>query len=162
MFWNSKFLKRIKYLEGEIEYHEEAEKMLIHQNKILQQEPPVKGSFADLMRESLGMTIDFSEADTKTCLPAHFLEGLTSDERKNFVSDMETIYANEKFQSVVKYMINLFALNMVFKADEEERKRNQAAVIAFRTLLREFDKMHVEFLESKRNADEDVDPQELL
>lgn len=119
-------------------------------------------SMADLMRESLGMVVDFSEADKKTCLPPHYLDTLTTEERKNFVADMETIYTNDKFQSVVKYMINLFAFNITFKADKEQMKNNQMAVIGFRTLLREFDKMHSEFLEQKKNSDTEFDEQDLL
>lgn len=122
----------------------------------------VQPSMADLMQQSLGMQIDFSAADKKTCLPPHYFDDLTTEERANFVADMETIYANQKFQSVVKYWINVFALSAVYKAEEIEKVRNQAAVIGFRALLNDFDKMHLEFMENRREQKEEFDTHEIL
>jgi len=112
---------------------------------------------AALMRESLGMAIDFSAASTDKCLPPHFLKEMEEDERKNFVIDMETIYKNDNFKKVVFYMINLFATNAIYKYEEEQRKNGQIAVIAFRTLLKEFEEMHNEFIGYKQK-DEGFDP----
>lgn len=118
-------------------------------------------SMADLMRESLGMQIDFSAASNDKCLPPHYLEGLSEDERENFVVAMETIYSDEKFQKVLKYMINLFATNAIYKYDKEEMRAGQIAVIAFRTLVRELDKMHSEFLGYKK-VDEPFDEHAIM
>lgn len=116
----------------------------------------------DLMRESLGFPIDFSEADNDKCMPPHYLKGLESDQRKSFISDMEVIYSNDNFQKVVKYMINVFGMNALYKESDQDRKNGQIAIIAFRTFLKRFEEMHKEFLESKRDPEEDLDDQEIL
>lgn len=118
-------------------------------------------NMAALMRESLGLAVDFSAASQDKCLPSHFLEGLEEDERKNFITDMESVWSNERFQHVVRYMINLFATNAVYKADPDQMKNGQIAVVAFRTFLKEFDKMHIEF-EGYKKVDEEFDDQAIL
>lgn len=114
-------------------------------------------SMADLMREALGMQIDFAAASTDKCLPPHFLQELTDAERKNFITSMETIYVDEKFQKVVRYMINLFATNAIYKYDKDEMRAGQIAVVAFRTFLKEFSDMHKEFL-GYREQEDNFDP----
>lgn len=165
MFWNRKLKDRIRELESysnslEKGYEEKLDRVKELQLKL--RESKNQPSMAELMKESLGMTIDFSLADNKTCLPPHYLDGLDSEARKNFIADMETVYSNEKYQAVVRYLINLFALNAVFKDDKEKMKNNQMAVVAIRTLSQEFDKIHLEFLEQKKDPDTLFDEQELL
>lgn len=111
----------------------------------------------DLMRESLGLQIDFSTASEKG-MPPYFLEGLEEEERKNFIIDMETVYTNERFQKVVCYMINVFGMNAIFKYDDELKRNGQIAVIAFRTFLKQFEAMHREFVGYRKSADDDFDP----
>lgn len=116
--------------------------------------------FAALMRESLGLQIDFF-ASVKG-LPPYFLDGLDEDDRKNFIIDMESIYSNERFQLVLRYLINVFAMNAIYKADKQQRDNGQIAVIAFEALTSQLTTMHKEFLSYKRNEDEDYDPLETL
>ncbi len=106
--------------------------------------------------------VDFSAADKDKCQPIYFLEGLTEDERKVFISDMETIYSNDRFQKVVRYMLNLFAMKSVYADGTDQQKNGQIAVIAFRTFLKKFDDMHLEFLSYKKNDDEDFDEHGVL
>lgn len=115
-------------------------------------------NLSDLMRESIGMQIDFSSASADKCQPVHFLEGLSEIERKDFISSMESIHNDDKFQKVVRFMINIFAMNMVYRQEETERIRNQGAVVAFRTFLKELDKMHTEFVDYKKKESDDFDP----
>lgn len=153
MWFNQKYKNRISEME---QTNRILTNKIIEQNRIINSQDK-KGSMADLMRESLGLQVDFSAASTDTCLPPYYLEGLDEDERKNFIIDMESIHENERYQKVVRYLINLFAMNAIYRSDEQERKNGQVAVVAFRTLLKEFDKMHKEFLGYKK-VDEDFDP----
>lgn len=130
-------------------------RQLLEKNNI-----PKDNLMAALMRESLGLSIDFSAANDK-CLPLHFLDGMQDAERHNFVNHMETIYNDDKFQKVVKYMINLFATNAIYKYDREEMKNGQIAVVAFRTFLNQLEKMHLEFT-SYKSKDEEFDEQGIL
>lgn len=119
------------------------------------------GSMADLMRESLGITVDFSAASKDKCMPVYYLDGLSEEERKHFITEMETIYTSDKFHIVLNYMINLFATNAIYKEDKEQMKNGQIAVAAFRTLINRFDDMHREFLSYKK-TDEEFDPLGIL
>lgn len=119
------------------------------------------GSMADLMRKSLGLAIDFSAASADNCMPKHFLAGLDEDAKKNFVIHMETIHSDQRFQAIMRYMINLFATNAIYKADPEQMKNGRVAAVAFRTLLDEFDRMHAQFLEYQK-VDDRFDPLEVL
>lgn len=180
MWFTKKYKNKIEYLEQALELknrelkqaekgfktkesnYQESIKSLVQARtslKSLVKELKSK-EFHDLMIESLGLPIDFSVVNDK-CLPLHFLSDLEGMERRNFVNHMETIYNDEKFQKVVKYMINLFATNAVYKRNEKEMKYGQIAVVAFRTLLKEFDKMHSEFLSYKK-GDEEFDDQAIL
>lgn len=155
MWWNKKYKDRILELEKENKRLEQSVTIFSCKNDELSQK--LKGSMADLMRDSLGMQIDFSAASTDKCLPPHFLEDLSEDERKNFIIDMETIRSNDRFQKVIRYMINLFATNAIYKYDEEQRKNGQIAVVAFRTFLKQFDDMHRDFISYKK-VEDDFDP----
>lgn len=157
----SKYKKRIAFLESQnsalLDYNRTLrDRELFYQNKINSMP-----SMAELMRESLGLSVDFASASNDECLPPHFLEGLSEEERKNFIVDMETVYSNDRFQTVVRYMINLFATNAIYKADKDEMKNGQIAVVALRTLLKKFNDMHKEFLSYKK-SDEGFDDQEIL
>lgn len=136
--------------------------MIKKQAEGFQQTLAQRGTMADLMRESLGFPIDFSEADKDTCMPPHFLAGLDEDERKAFIGDMESIYSNDKFQKVVRYMINVFGMTALYKESEQDRKNGQIAILAFRSFMKRFEEMHREFLQSKKNPDEEFDDQEIL
>ncbi len=156
MFYN----KKAKQLEAQLKAKD---KVIQAQAELIEKERQKAYTFEGMMSEALGMEIDFSSADKDKCLPPHYLEGLTDEERKNFIFDMELIYSNEKFQKVVKYMINVFSLGMVYKKEERDRQNCQAAVVGFRTFLNKFDDIHREFLESKKNPDdEEFDDQEIL
>lgn len=87
--------------------------------------------------------------------PHHFLKGLNPDERKNFIADMERIYSDERFNLVLKYAINVIANYYFQKEPDENKMRNgRYAVIGIRTLIKELEKMHTEYQESKKPPDE--------
>lgn len=155
MWFNKKYKERISHLEKvNIELARQlaqAKRDIEKEKEILRNEDNL---MAALMREALGMQIDFSAASTDKCLPPHFLQELSEAERKNFIISMETIYADDKFQKVVRYMINLFATNAIYKYDKDEMRAGQIAVVAFRTFLKEFSDMHKEFLGYKQKEDE--------
>lgn len=160
MWFIEKYKKRI----GEMEQNNRtlANKISLLNRELLEKNNiPREQLMAALMRESLGMQIDFSAASNDRCLPPYFLDDLTAEQRKNFIIHMETIYNDERYQKVVRYMINVFATNAIYKYDEEKRKNGQIAVVAFRTLLSELEKMHKEFL-SYKAVDEEFDDQEIL
>lgn len=158
--FNKKYKVRIAELEEEAEFlrselkssDNELYDLKNRNNKIPQP------SMADLMRESLGFSVDYASADKDTCLPPHYLNLLSEEERENFIIDMETIHSNERFQQVVRYFINWFAMNAMYKADEEQRNNGRIAMLGFRSFLKEFDKMHTEFLSYKKSEDNDFDP----
>lgn len=153
--FNKKYKKRIIDLEIENRRLEQSCTIFACKNDELSER--LKGSMADLMRESLSMQIDFSSASDKG-LPPHYLDDLSEDDRKNFIIDMETVYSNERFQKVVNYMINLFGMNCVYREDKEQMKNNQMAVIGFRTLLKQFDTIHTEFLSYRKSENDVFDP----
>lgn len=172
MWFTEKYKKRISELEKLLE--ETKDKGRDNVALFISRDVALKGKIqdleyrlenipmADLMRESLGMSIDFAAASKDKCLPPSYLDDLDLEERKSFITDMESVYSNDRFKKIVNYFINLFATNAIYKFDEEQRNNNRAAVFGFRTFLQEFDKIHKEFLEYKKDPDEDFDPLETL
>lgn len=164
MWFTKKYKKEIHYLKAKnAELFAENQRLELlearyNNLRLTNKDSSNHSRMAELMRESLGLQVDFAAASMDKCLPPHYLEGLEEAERKNFITDMETIYSDEKFQKVVKYLINLFATNAIYKEDPKQRDNGQVAVIAFRTLLKEFDKMHIEFANYKKSDEDDFDP----
>ncbi len=120
-----------------------------------------KPTFESMIQEALGFPIDFSSASKDKCLPPHFLDNLPEEERKNFIIEMETIYKSERFQSVLKYMINLFAISSFYKDDDKARRNGQIAAVAFRTFIIQMEDMHREFT-TYHQKEEEFDEQAIL
>lgn len=119
-----------------------------------------KPSMADLMRESLGILVDFSSVDDNG-LPPHYLKGLNEDEHRNFIIDAERVYENKSYQAVARYMVNLFGTAAIYKEDKDQMKYGQVAVVAFNNLRKQFEDMHKEFLLLNQKKEE-FDPLAVL
>lgn len=142
LLFPSKF-EEIKLLEEDNEY-------LFESIEILKEEP--KETFIPL---------DFSNVDDNG-KPPHFLSDLNDDARKQFIASMESIYSDEKFNKVINYVINVWG-NHSFQVEPDETKMRNGrfAVLGIRTLMKEFEKMHSEYIGSK-NKEEEFDPLEIL
>lgn len=157
--WFQYHKQKILALENSIKEKDQKILALLGETQFLRnQNDPLKSTqeerMAALMRESLGLSIDFSTAHKDTCKPPYYLDTLDEQSRKNFVIHMESITSDPRLQTLVRYMLNVFAMKAVYGADEIQ-KNGQIAVIAFRTLLQEFDKLHVEFLSYTKDEEED-------
>lgn len=121
---------------------------------------PHEITLADFMRfsfEQLGIpSLDFSNIDEEG-KPSHYLAGLSDIERKNFIASMESMYADDKFQKIVSYVINLIGNHAIQKADDEQMKNGKIGIIGIRTLMAEFINAHQEYVDSKKPV-EGFDP----
>lgn len=107
------------------------------------------------------LSMDFSNVNDEG-KPPHYLAGLSDKERKNFIANMESIYSSEQFKTVINYVINLIANYSFQKEPDESKIRNgRYAVIGIRTLMSEFERVHSEFLDSKKKVD-DFDPLSIM
>lgn len=108
----------------------------------------IKSKFTveDLVCQSLGLPtgIDFSNVDNEG-MPPHYFKGLSDEQRKLWIGDLETIYANDKFQTVVKYVINMIGNHGIQKAPDDKMRNSKIAIIGIRTLLTELKTAHEEF-----------------
>ncbi len=163
------FPKKNRYLNQAKIDHDYYEDELRKRNELIRElrdkldevKKPV-GTMEDLMRASIGLPmIDFANVDNDEGKPPHYLEGLTDDQRKNFIASMETIYVDEKFQKVVSYVINLLGNHSIQKADEDKMRNGRLGIIGIRTLTAEFLKAHNEHVSAKKK-DEGFDPLGIL
>ena len=108
----------------------------------------------DFLGQQSLIMMDFVDVD-ESGLPPHYLKDLTVDERKNFVADMERFYYDERFNKVINYVINVLANYSFQKEPDEMKMRNgRYAVIGVRTLMKQFEEMHSEYLDSKKKEDD--------
>jgi len=115
----------------------------------------------NLMRESLGLPyIDFANVN-EDGKPPHYLKDLDENARKSFIAELESIYANEKFQKVVAYVINLLGNHSIQKAEEDKMRNGRIGIVGIRTLMSEFIGAHNEYVNSRKQPDE-FDPNEVL
>lgn len=149
--------EKIKTLEREIYDLSSQINKLNLEIKILRRRPTP--SMADLMRESLGIYIDFSTAD-ENGKPPHYLSGLNEDERRQFIIDAKSVFDNKAYQEVVKYMINVFAFHTQYHEDKDQMKNGQVATVAFAAFRKQFDDMDKEFLllNEKKEEFDPLDP----
>ncbi len=105
--------------------------------------------------------INFAEVDD-TAKPKHFLADLTPEKRKNAIARLETIYQDDWFIKAKNYAINVLG-NYSFQVEPDVNKMQQGrfAVIGIKTLMKEFENAHTEFIDS-RKKDEEFDPLALL
>lgn len=86
--------------------------------------------------------------------PPHYLAGLTPEARKDFVAHMESMYADEKFQTVVSYVINLIGNHSIQKAEDDKMKNGKIGIVGIRTLMSEFINAHKEYVDSRKSGDD--------
>jgi len=107
------------------------------------------------------LPMDFSNVNDEG-KPPHYLAGLTDKARKNFISNMESIYSSEQFKTVINYVINVIANHSFQKEPDESKMRNgRYGVVAIRMLMAEFERVHSEFLDSRKKVD-DFDPLSIM
>lgn len=128
----------------EIEFLIEDNEYLMDSIEILKEEEP-RGFLEPL---------DFFNVDGNA-KPPHFLKDLNEDARKQFIATMEGMYSDEKFQKVISYVINVLG-NHSFQVEPDETKMRNGrfAVLGIRTLMKEFEKMHSEYVGSKKKVEE--------
>lgn len=155
MFWNkNKLQDELDEAKIELDFYKKY-------TQGLEEKLNSKEHFEDLMRDSIGLPmIHFANVD-ETGKPPHFLEGLNEDQRKNFVADIAIMYKDEKFQQIFDYVINLLGNHAIQKADVNEMKNGQMAIVGIRTLRNEFNKLYNEY-EASRKPPEEFDPLEVL
>ena len=155
--FNKKEKKRIAELEGELEIKTTWARELLKQIENLHKDD--ERQMAALMRQSLGIEIDFSDIgpDGK---PPHYLSGLSEDEHRQFIIDAQSVYDNKAYQTVVKYMINIFGFHTLYKEEKDQMKNGQVATVAFGAFRKQFDDMHKEFLllNQKKEEFDPLDP----
>lgn len=86
--------------------------------------------------------------------PPHYLAGLTTEARKDFVAHMESMYADEKFQTVVSYVINLIGNHSIQKAEDDKMRNGKIGIVGIRTLMSEFINAHKEYVDSRKSGDD--------
>lgn len=108
--------------------------------------------------------LDFSNID-KEGNPPDYLEGLSVEARKNYVADLEVVYAHEKFNRVMDYVVNVLGNHIVHKdtgePPQDRTKNGQMAIVGVKMIKRQLEKAHNEFMESKK-VEEEFDEQEIL
>lgn len=118
-------------------------------------------AFTRYCLEPLGIkSLSFADVDDDG-YPPHYLAGLSEQERKHYVADLESIYTNEKFQKVVSYVINVIGNHAIQKAEEGQMRNGRIGIIGIRTLMGEFLQAHQEYVDS-RKPEEKFDPLETL
>lgn len=122
----------------------------------------LNGIIEDLKkRQPLIDPIDFANVD-EFAKPPHFLANLTPEHRKNAIIRLETIYQDDWFIAAKNYVINVLG-NYSFQVEPDENKMRNGryAAIGVKTLMKEFEDAHSEFLASKKVEDE-FDPLDIL
>lgn len=115
---------------------------------------PTEESLVQYCLKNLGIPVitAFSEVDSEGDIP-HYLAEMNSDERKNFIAHLETIYTDDKFQTIVSYVINLIANYAIQKADKDKMHNGRMAIIGVNTFIHEFKKAHDEYVDSRKQED---------
>ncbi len=155
--FNKKEKNRIIELEGELQDAKNLLEEVTNRWQALRNDGDKR--MAALMRESLGIEIDFSDIGTDG-KPQHYLSGKNEDERRQFVIDAQSVFDNRAYQEVVKYMINIFGFHALYKEDKDQMKNGQVATVAFAAFRKQFDDMHKEFLllNQKKEEFDPLDP----
>ena len=114
--------------------------------------------FFDLKEEQKKFLFDFdfSEVD-EDGKPPHYLKELSDVERKNYVAELESIYSNEKFIKVLNYCINLLGNKGMQVLPEDHMKDARYAILGIKTLIKEFENAHIEFINNSKKKDEEFD-----
>lgn len=112
---------------------------------------------ADLIRDIVGLPmIDYANVDGEG-YPPHFLSGMTSEERKHFVTDLAVIYDNPRFQKVIAYLTNLFGNHAIRNKDKDEQNLGLYSMNGIKMVLEELRKAHLEHGE-RNTPPEKFDP----
>lgn len=154
-------IQKLGNIEKDLNSLKGVNKKYLDENAKLKAEIARRPTMADLMRDSLGLpmlTLDNIDADAR---PPHYLEGLTDEERKNYVAHLESIYADEKFQTVYAYSMNLIGNHMVHTVPDEQLGNGRVGIVSLKMLMKEFENAHDEFISSKKPAEE-FDPMEII
>lgn len=104
---------------------------------------------------------NFADVD-ETAKPPHPLKGLDESARKNALARLEAIFSDDWFILYSNYVINVLA-NHSFQVEPDETKMRNGryAVIGVRTLIKEFEEAHNEFMDAKKGPDE-FDPLDIM
>lgn len=115
----------------------------------------------NLMRASLGLPyihFDNIETDAKgSDNPPHYLKGLDTKARLAYISELATIYKNEKFQAVMNYHINVLGNHSIQKATEDKMRNGRIGIIALRGFRKELEDANNEYISSLKQ-EENFDP----
>lgn len=126
-------------------------------NDELKEEVTKRSDIGYLIDKILGGTvIDFANANSAG-KPPHYLEGLSTEERKVWIANLTLLHQNKYLEAVVSYLVNLFGNNSLRKADPEAIKNGQIAIVAMDVLNQALVAAESEFIEQKK-AVESFDP----
>lgn len=117
-----------------------------------------KATLADLMRDCLGFPMLTMANVDEEAKPPHYLAGLSEAERKDWISHLEYIFTDAKFQAVYNYTLNLIGNHMVHVVPDELIGNGRLGIVGLKTLLKEFENAHDEFVEVKKANGGNFDP----
>lgn len=101
--------------------------------------------------ELLGMPYDFASAYNDGTLE-HPLSKLTKEERDNAIAELENIYHNKYFKSILNHLINTFG-NYAIRSNEPNVGR--FSINGVTKVIRELEDAHAEFVENHKSIDYD-------
>jgi len=136
--------KKIKELEEVI--REQENEIIMHENA------PCDCDVMEEAEKLIGIPIDFYNTDVNG-FPEHPLNKLTEEERKNAIGELENIYHNKHFTSIMRYLIDLFG-NTAIRSNNELVDVGRFSINGVIKLKRELENAHAEFIESHKPAEE--------
>lgn len=144
---------RVRNLQDELQYFKDKEK-----------EP---FGMENIMRASLGLPylrFDNIETDSKgNDNPPHYLKGLDSQARKEFISYLASVYRDDRFKAVMNWFINVMGNHSFQKAPKETMDNGRIVVIGFRQFRKEFEDATAEYQDSLKDGDsQNFNPQSVL
>lgn len=149
---NSEMKKDISELENEV-----IDLRVAVLEKRDKKNPPSEAEIMQYCLKTLGVPlINFADVDSEG-KPPSYLDGLKPEQRKDFIAHMEAMYADEKFQAVVAYVINLLGNHSIQVAEDDKMRNGKIGIIGIRTLMGEFISAHQEYVDSKKSV-EGFDP----
>lgn len=100
--------------------------------------------------------IDFVDIDDNGH-PPHFLKDMGAEERERAIARLASIYDDNLFQEIFKYIVNVLGNQSFYKSDEKNMKNARFAMLGVKAFYEIFRDAKNEYL-NMRNRDDSFDP----